>query len=51
MKQELPSGRRQVVLLSIWRRVYIRDEYVDFCFRECEADQQLGRHLEYIRSE
>lgn len=24
--QTLPAGRRQVVLLSIWRRVYIRDE-------------------------
>lgn len=26
ISKALPAGRRQVVLLSIWRRVYIRDE-------------------------
>lgn len=27
--QALPEGRKQVALLSIWRRIFIRDEYVE----------------------
>ena len=26
IRQGLPEGRKQVALLSIWRRIYIRDE-------------------------